>query len=144
MNKVLQNEAVKTHASQLWKFIICGVIGFACDATSLTLFVEFFHIDPRIAVILSSFVGAVFVFFANKFFTFRNREKSYGNQVMKFLIVYGLSIAMNALLSNLLLWIGVQYFIAKMVAVGIGAVWNYMLSHGFIFKKKEQVDVAIV
>ena len=115
-----------------------------CDLTSLTFFVETFQIDERIAVILSSLVGATFVFFANKFFTFRNREKSYGNQLVKFGIVYGVSIASNALISNALLWIGVHYLPAKIAAVGVGAAWNYALSHGFIFKKKEQVDVAIV
>lgn len=135
---------MKTHASQLWKFIICGGIGFVCDLTSLTFFVETMAVDERVAVILSSLVGAVFVFFANKFFTFRNREKSYGNQLVKFGLVYGVSIVSNALISNALLWFGVHYVLAKIVAVGVGAAWNYALSHGFVFKKKEQVDVAIV
>jgi len=58
--------------------------------------------------------------------------------------VYGVSIMANAAVSNVLLWFGLHYLLAKIIAVGIGALWNYALSHGFIFKKKEQVDVAIV
>lgn len=114
------------------------------DLSSLTLFVEYGGIDAKYAVILSSCVGAAFVFFVNKFFTFKNREKSYGNQFLKFMVVYGVSIVGNSLIANLLLWFGAHYLLAKFIAVGIGAMWNYALSHGFVFKKNEQVDVAIV
>lgn len=134
----------RTHASQLWRFAVCGGTGFVLDMLSLGLIVEYLHVDERIAVILSSFVGASFVFVANKFFTFRNRERRYGNQVLKFILVYGVSIALNAFISNVLLWFGMHYLLAKFIAVGIGAVWNYLLSHGFVFRKNEHIDVAIV
>jgi putative flippase GtrA len=144
MKQLLQHEALRTHFSQLWKFAVCGGLGFIIDISSLTLLVERFAVDPRIAVILSSLVGASFVFVANKFFTFRNREKRYGSQVFKFFMVYGVSILTNAVISNLLLWAGVYYLLAKIIAIGIGAVWNYLLSHGFVFKKTEDVDAVIV
>jgi putative flippase GtrA len=134
---------LQRHFSQLWRFAICGGTGFVLDLASLSLFVELLNIDPRIAVILSSLVGATFVFFANKFFTFKNRERKTGSQALKFALVYGVAIVSNALIANLLLWLGVQYLIAKVVAVGVGAVWNYALSHGFIFKKNEDVDVVV-
>jgi putative flippase GtrA len=135
---------LRRHFSQLWRFAICGGTGFVLDLASLTFFVEWLHIDPRIAVILSSVVGATFVFFANKFFTFRNRERKTGSQALKFILVYGVAIAGNAAVANLLLWLGAQYIVAKIIAVGIGAVWNYALSHGFVFRKKEDVDLGVV
>ena len=135
---------IRRHASQLWRFAVCGGTGFLLDLGSLTVFVERFGIDPRVAVILSSVVGATFVFFANKFFTFRNREHKTGSQAFKFAMVYGVAIVGNAIISNLLLAIGVQYLVSKVVAVAIGAVWNYALSHGFVFRKKEDVDVVVV
>lgn len=140
----LQRRSVRTHASQLWKFIICGGIGFTLDLSSLAFFVEVFDMDERIAVILSSCVGAAFVFVANKFFTFRNREKSYGSQVSKFMLVYGVSIVSNAAIANALIWLGMYYLFAKIIAVGAGALWNYALSHGFVFKKDEPVDIVVV
>lgn len=142
--KFLHSSTMRRHFSQLWRFAVCGGSGFIFDLGSLTLFVEWFQIDSKIALILSSFVGATFVFFANKFFTFKNHEKKMGNQALKFLLVYGVAIVMNAGVSNLILAAGFHYRIAKIIAVGIGAVWNYALSHGFIFKKKEEVDVVVV
>jgi putative flippase GtrA len=144
MSALLSHRSVRTHASQLWKFIICGGIGFVLDLSSLTFFVEYLDIVENVAVVLSSLVGATFAFIANKFFTFRNREKSYGNQALKFALVYGISIVANGLISNALLWVGLHYILAKIIAVGIGALWNYALSHGFVFKKhSEQGDVVI-
>lgn len=67
-----------------------------------------------------------------------------GNQALKFALVYGVALVMNVLISNLLIAFGIDYRIAKIVAVAIGAVWNYALSHGFIFKKKDDIDVVIV
>lgn len=142
MKKLLNHPFLKTHGNQLWKFIICGGTGFVLDMGSLNAMVEYGNVNAHIAGILSSFVGATFVFFVNKFFTFKNREKA-GSQVMKFVLVYGVSIVGNAAIYNLLLWIGLPYLWSKVVAIGIGAVWNYALSHGFIFKKNEQVDVVV-
>ncbi len=113
---------------------MCGGTGFVLDLSSLALLVESLHVDPRIAVILSSCVGAGFVFLANKFFTFKNREPA-GRQFLRFALVYGLSIVLNALLSNALLWMGVQYLLAKIIAIGFGTIWNYLFSHAFIFRK---------
>lgn len=144
MFSLLQHKALRMHVSQLWRFIVCGGMGSVLDLGSLYVFVQYAQIDDRLAVILSSCVGAAFVFVANKFFTFRNREKSYGNQAIKFALVYGVSIIANALIANLLLWLGLYYILAKLGAIAIGAVWNYALSHGFVFKniKDEEVVVA--
>src|SRR5690606_21220523 len=65
---LLTHRCLRTHASQMWKFAVCGGMGFVLDFASLTLFVEVLEMDARIAVILSSVVGASFVFVANKFF----------------------------------------------------------------------------
>lgn len=140
----LKRRSVRTHASQLWKFVICGGIGFTLDLSSLSLFIYWLNVDPRIAVILSSFVGAAFVFVANKFFTFRNRETRYGSQAFKFILVYGVSILSNAVISNVLIYVGMHPLLAKIVAIGVGAMWNYALSHGFVFKKNEPAEVVVV
>jgi len=141
---LLSLPSVKNHASQLWRFIVCGGFGSILDLGSLTLFVQYAGIDQRIAVIFSSIVGASFVFVANKFFTFNNCERKTGSQALKFILVYGVSFIANILISNLLIAVGLHFLIAKVGAIGFGAFWNYALSHGFIFKKKEDIDVVIV
>lgn len=144
MVSILHHQTVRKHALQLWKFAIVGGIGSTIDLSSSALFADAFGIDPRIAVVLSSVVGATFVFFLNKFLTFRNREKNMGSQVLKFVLVYGVAIALNGLIANAFIYIGFHYLLAKVGAIGICAFWNYALSHGFIFKKGQASDPVVV
>lgn len=144
MKRLLQHPFVRKHISQGLKFVLCGGCGMIVDLTSLHIFVHYLSVEPKYAVVFSSMLGALFVFFANKFFTFKNREKKYGSQFFKFALVYGTAIASNVAISWLLLYFGLHYLLAKFIAIGIGALWNYTLSHSFIFRKGEEVDAAIV
>ncbi|OGJ56346.1 hypothetical protein A3D88_01655 [Candidatus Peribacteria bacterium RIFCSPHIGHO2_02_FULL_52_16] len=143
MKRVLAHPFVRTHLPQGMKFVVAGGMGSLIDLSSLTFFVESLALDPRFAFVLSSCLGASFVFVVNKFITFGNREKKLAHQLFKFTMVYGVAIALNAVLSNALFWIGLPYLLSKILAIGVIAIWNYSLSHGFIFKKKDKVEPAI-
>ncbi len=84
-----------------------------------------------------------FVFLMNKHFTFRAREAKSGRQVGRFVVVYGFAIMMNYVLYSVFLHgLTVDYRFAKALAIGLIAVWNYLMSHAFIFKRGE-VDPAV-
>lgn len=152
---IFHKHVVRKHASQLWRFAVCGGIGATIDLGSLSFFVEVLDIPPMIAFLPSSVLASIFVFLANKYFTFKNRDRKYGKQMLKFLLVYAFSMALNIGLSSLFFWIGTLLFaailrevfiaiLAKVGAIGFGAIWNYILSHGFVFKSAEEADVVIV
>lgn len=143
MKRILHHPFVRKHLSQGVKFVVAGGIGSMIDLLSLTLLVEYLSVDPRFAFVFSSVLGASFVFIVNKFITFGNLEKRFAHQMFKFAMVYGVAIALNAALSSALHAVGLHYFISKLLAIGVIAIWNYSLSHGFIFKKKEKVDAAV-
>ena len=155
IGKLKGNERVRKHVSQLWKFAIAGGIGSIIDLGSLTLFVEYFDIHPWYAFPLSTIPAVTAVFLINKFFTFKNRERKVGSQLLKFAMVYGVAIVLNLLMSYAFYWIGVRLLgdilrdvhialLARVGAIAIGAAWNYTLSHGFVFKKNEEVDAVVV
>jgi putative flippase GtrA len=141
---ILKHPFVRKHVSQGFRFAVCGVIGMSIDLGTAAFLVEVFEWDPRLAYIPSTALAVVFVFLANKHFTFRNEARHYGSQFVKFAIVYGSAIAFNLGISYSLLWLGIHYLFSKIAAIGIVAVWNYTLSHSFVFRKREDVDVAIV
>ena len=143
MKRVLAHPLVRMHLSQGMKFVVAGGMGSIIDLLSLTFFVETLALDPRAAFILSSCLGASFVFVVNKFITFGNREKKFAHQLFKFTMVYGVAIILNAFLSNVLFWVGIPYLFSKALAIGVVAIWNYSLSHGFIFKKREKIEPAV-
>jgi len=133
----------RRHFFQGLKFAVVGALGATIDLSSLTFFVEVLDIHPSIAFIPSTFLAVLFVFLANKHFTFRNLERRYGSQAMKFAVVYGAAICLNIGLSNLLLFLGLHYFLAKVLAIGTIAVWNYVMSHHFVFRKEQDAEVPL-
>ena len=144
MRRTLYDPTFQKHFSQVWRFCICGGLGAVIDLSTTTFLVEYGHMAPQFAYVPSSLLAVLFVFLSNKYFTFRNHEKRVSGQVFKFVIVYSTAIIFNLLSSWFLLWLGVQYLLAKCASIGIGAIWNYCMSHGFIFKSGEKVDVVVV
>jgi putative flippase GtrA len=142
--KIFRHSKVRTHFHQLWKFCIAGGLGASIDLGGLTLLHGVVHFPVPLAYITSTLCSVAVVFFINKHFTFANKEQEVGMQLGKFALVYGGAIILNFLLSTGFYSVGVQYILAKALAIGIGAVLNYLLSHHFVFKKKEEEPVVIV
>lgn len=142
MKKLLAHPFVRTHLSQGMKFIMAGGIGTTVDLISLTVFVEYFLIDPRIAFGFSSCLGASIVFIINKFVTFGSRGSA-KSEAMKFAMVYGVAIVLNIAVSNLFYSFGLRALLSKILAIGVIAIWNYSLSHGFVFRKKDRVEPVV-
>jgi len=127
---------MKKHLEQGLKFALVGSSAAMIDLGSLAIFVELFGVDPRVAVIPSTLLAVTYVFLLNKHFTFKNKERQYLRQALKFAVVYGLAVILNLALFRLFFWLGIYYLLSKMLAIGILAAWNYSLSHFFVFAKR--------
>ena len=144
MKRILYHPVVRKHVSQGLKFAICGGLGASVDLGSLTALVEVLEVNPHAGYVISTLLAVTIVFLGNKFFTFRNHEKKYASEIFKFVLVYGCAVIFNVGLSSLFFLGGMHYILAKILAIGIVALWNYCLSHRFIFKKSEEIDVDVV
>lgn len=144
MKNFLSDSTVRKHMMQGFKFAVCGLTGFFIELGLLTFLVEYAHTAPALAALPSGVASVTFVFFFNKYITFRNKERSRA-QTLRFILVYSCAFGGSYILYVGLLWLHVQYQLAKVLVVGTVAVINYCLSHGFIFKEKKQLpDVVIV
>lgn len=122
------------------KFAITGGIAAVIDLGGLQVMVRYMGVSEEMAVILSSLVSVVFVFVFNKVFTFRDESTQYARQVTKFALVYGFAIVLNGAVSNFFLWLGFHYLVAKVFAIGIGAVINFVLSNSFVFTQRKTAE----
>lgn len=138
MKRLLRHPFVRTHGPQITKFVVSGGCGATIDLTSQWYFVDQLGMYPLKGFVLSACMGAWFVFLFNKFITFKSHSEPVSTQLMKFTAVYIPAIGLNFLLSSLFFWFGFPHKIAKMFAIGIGAVINYCMSSAFIFRKKEE------
>jgi len=143
MRALLHHPTVRRHLSQGLKFVVCGAIGASIDLGTLTMLIEVGGMNPHMGFVISTLLAVIFVFLANKHFTFRNHEKKYAHQVLKFALVYGCAVVFNIGISSVFFWAGLHYSLSKALAIGLVAVWNYSLSHGFVFRKKDTVDAAV-
>ncbi len=133
--KLFDYPLVRTHAPQLFKFAMAGGMGSVLDLGTLTLLTRVFLVPAEVSFLISAFVGATFVFFVNKVFTFKNHDARIGPQLLKHYTVYGPAIIANGFLSSFIYWFGVPDLLAKFIAIGIIAMWNYTMSHNYVFKR---------
>ncbi|MBM3227724.1 GtrA family protein [Candidatus Peribacteria bacterium] len=127
------------HYQQGMRFILCGGTGATIDLSTLTFFVRS-GVNEHAASAASSLLSVLFIFLANKYFTFRNKDRNHGVQILKFSLVYGLAYIFNISVTSFLLVHGMHYFMAKVFAIGTVVLWNYSLSHTFIFRKNISCD----
>lgn len=150
----------RAHARQGLSFIVCGALGAAIEFSILRVLVGQYGVSPLLSYIPSAGIPALFVFFFNKFVTFRVHGGA-ARQSWRFIAVYSATFCFNYALSSSLFLLG-QYmllrgfltsfslsltvvhlaYLAKALAIGITAVINYVLSHAFIFRRPLVPDVG--
>jgi len=118
--------------TQILRFLCAGGAGAITEFVTLYLLVEALLIPAEIAFFLSAILSVIVVFLGNKFFTFKSKG-AVATQVLKFAVVYGVSIALNVVLSNILFAIGLHYLFAKALAIGLIICWNYSFSKWWVF-----------
>ncbi len=126
------------------RFLIVGVINTVVGMGTMFLLYNFAGCSYWVASAANYIVGGIVSFFLNKFFTFKNKERSW-SQVFKFVLTvavcYGISygiakpIALWALSSQSLV---VQENIAMCIGMCIYVVLNYLIQKEFVFKEKQE------
>ncbi len=113
--------------------------GFFGAATAGFEFVVFLLLSPWTHVYVASTVsflaGLIVSCVFNKFFVFKNSMGVGKSEVAQFFTL-GL---INSQLSSMMTWsisLILPEFIAKIISMGVIAVWNYLLMNLVIFKKR--------
>lgn len=139
MKKLLRHPTIRMHLKQGFKFGISGLTGFILEISTLTFCVEVLHFSPALAKLPSVVVSVTFVYFFNKYVTFRNKGRDV-QQTIRFIIVYSCAVVLSYIIFVSFVHVGVQYQLAQVITTAIIAFFNYAFSHGFIFKKRNVVE----
>ncbi len=112
--------------------------GFFGATTAGIEFVVFLVLSPwthvYVASTVSFLVGLVVSFIFNKFVVFENSKEVNKAEVGQF-VVLGL---VNSQLSSVITWtvsLVIPNFVAKIISMGVIAVWSYVLMNFVIFKR---------
>lgn len=131
------------HGLKFFRFAVCGGLGACVDFGSLYIFVHILGIPEKYAFVGSTGLAMIFVFFANRFFTFR-ASGSTGNQAIRFLAVYLVAGFLNYVLSLTFFTIGIHYMLSKALAIGFIMFFNYFFLNGFVFRQKTPVSDEVI
>lgn len=143
MRNIIIKTLIKKHEDKL-RFLVVGGANTAIDFTILFSLVSI-GLPVIISNIISTSIALVFSFFANKKFTFKNKDSEKTKiQFIYFLIItlFGLWLIQPIVieLSRSILEIVFKnsyilvLFIGKITATCITLVWNYLLYRKYVFR----------
>ena len=156
MKRLLSNPRVRRHLKQGGAFILCGVLGVILEFTTLRILVGYYDITPFIAYAPSKILPILFVFFFNKYVTFRAASGDSKQHLRRFILVYSVAFVLGYALASGFYAIGLHFFhgltvssidvtddriayLANASAIALMAAVNYVLSQKFIFRKEKNL-----
>jgi putative flippase GtrA len=117
-----------------------GAIAAGADLLSLAGLVQLAGVEPRVASVPALIVGAVVMFFGQKYFAFAARGGSIGRELILFALVQLGGLALTALLFDVTLRIGPSlsphYLAVRLVTTNlVWLLYSFPLWH-FVFRSK--------
>lgn len=117
---------------QMLRFIGSGILAVSVDLLTYLLLKNYFSYNFSKG--LSFFIGTMVAYVLNKFWTFE--EKKYSNlQLLKFFLLYGLTLAVNVVINNFVLGLFYSVIFAFLCATGTSTVLNFVGQKFWVFKK---------
>ena len=126
-----------------FRFILVGGINTAIDF-SILFILTFLGLDKIISNYFSTGIALIFSFFANKSFTFQNKNGAVKRQFLLFLIITltGLWVlqplviwSTSSLLSPFIANSFLLLFVTKILATIVSLIWNYIFYSRLVFKE---------
>jgi putative flippase GtrA len=116
------------------KFTVVGVNGMVIDFTATYFAKDKLKLNQYVANSIGFLLGATNVYFINKVLTFESNNKDVFGEYSRFIGIYGVGLVIN----NLVVYVvhqklKVKFYIAKLIAIGITAFWNFFANYFFTF-----------
>lgn len=121
-----------TLTRQFLLFAGVGVVGTSAHFAALLLWVAVLGGSPVSGSALGFALGATVNYLLNYIWTFRS-TKSHYEAIPKFALVVVVGMAVNVMTMIALLWLGLHYLIAQVLATGIVLVWNFLANKTWTF-----------
>ena len=116
------------------KFGIVGLSGVGIDFFVTWLCKEKIGINKYIANAAGFSLAVINNFLLNRYWTFEASNGAITNQFFKFLIIAVAGLAINSLLLFLIVkFTKINFYITKLLVIGIVFFWNFYLNYFFTF-----------
>jgi putative flippase GtrA len=121
----------------LWKFLkfgAVGISGMAVDFGFTWLCKEIFKIQKYVSNAIGFTLAATSNYIFNRIWTFESKDPGIAVEYTKFIVVSVIGLGIN----TLVLWIlhkrfGMGFYLAKLLAIGVTTIWNFLANYFFTF-----------
>lgn len=137
------NHDVKRTVTLLSQHQLSSLVATGVDYCVMILCVSAFGLSPVLGTVIGALCGAVTSFTLGRRWVFDARRGELGGQALRYAMVSTVSLCCNAGGEWLLVRVGLQYIVARVVAstvVGIG--WNFPMHRHFVFRRGEAAAAA--
>ncbi|MBP9854585.1 MAG: GtrA family protein [Candidatus Omnitrophica bacterium] len=126
---------IKDSYKEIARFLFSGFIATAVDFAIYYLGLNFF---PTVVAKGISFVcGGIVLYFLNKYWTFKQEDKSY-TEVVRFIIGEVLAFIVNIGINELMLRLSASVFLALVVATAVTTVFTFILFKYWVFSSNKE------
>ena len=130
----------KDQAFRRWlKFNVVGGIGIGVQLAALAIFRSLLHLDYLLATVLAVETAVLHNFLCHERFTWADRPARHFTHSLVRMVRFNASNGLISILGNLLLMrllvggLGMQYFVANLIAIAACSLVNFLLSDCFVF-----------
>lgn len=120
--------------AEMARFIVVGGIAVGIDALVYVLLQRVFGFDPSLAKRVSFAIGAVWAFFANKYFTFGSANWLFVEPPM-FVLVYAFGWLANTLMHDLIMGLTGFGWASFLAATGTSTLTNFVGLKFLVFRR---------
>jgi putative flippase GtrA len=133
------NNDVKHTVTLLSQHQLSSLVATGVDYCVMIACVSLFGLSPVIGTVIGALCGAVTSFTLGRRWVFDAKKGDWSGQALRYAMVSAVSLCCNAAGEWLLLRVGLQYIVARVVTslvVGIG--WNFPMHRHFVFRAGAQ------
>lgn len=122
---------------QFIKFCVVGGTGVVVDFDITFLFKEKLKLNKYIANSLGFMAAASTNYLLNRWWTFRSHDPEVAQQYVQFV---GIS-AIGLILNNIIIYLlndkaRLNFYLSKLIAIGLVTLWNFFMNYYFTFTGK--------
>jgi putative flippase GtrA len=118
---------------------IVSVVATGADFATMIGLVELFRFSPVMGTVVGAAAGGVTSFVLGRHYTYRSRTDPVSGQALRYSLVSGASLGLNALGEHFILAIFASHYILGriLVATTVNNAWNYPMHRGYVFVQRK-------
>ena len=132
-------------AYQIARFLVVGVVSAVLEIGILVLLVEYFQWRYLAANILAFLITNVVNYLLSRTWVFTSDHNKKLSEFMIFMAFVSIGLCINQLFLWLLVeYLDLNYKVAKVVAIVITIIWNFLTRKHLVFKTKMQNNLESI